>query len=61
MTETRHEKEIDCKYCYDKRYYSVIFGIHGSEDMGGDGFDSLPQIYNIACPKYGYMISGTSN
>ena len=43
--------EKKCKYCYGKRYYTVLYGIHGSEDFGGDGFDSAPSIHRIACSK----------
>ena len=43
--------EFKCKYCYGKRYYTVIFGFHGAEDFGGDGFDMAPKIHHVACPR----------
>lgn len=43
--------EKKCKYCYGKRYYTAIFGFHGAEDFGRDGFDIPPKIHLIACPK----------
>jgi len=43
--------EGGCKYCWNKRYYSVLIGVHGAEDFGNDGFDELPNIKNVACPR----------
>lgn len=41
----------NCKYCYNKRYYSVLIGTHGLVDFGGDRYEELPAIKNVACPK----------
>lgn len=41
-----------CKYCYDKKYYSVWKGIHGSPDFIGDkAIGELPDKHMIPCPK----------
>lgn len=40
-----------CKYCYNKRFYSILIGIRGANDFRGEGFDELPSIKNIACPR----------
>jgi len=51
--KTKVEKE--CKSCYGKRYYTVMFGFHGAPDFVGDrGFDIKPKIYKIACPTCNY-------
>jgi len=43
--------EKKCKYCYGKRYYTVLYGVHGATDFGGDGFHDSPRIHKIACSK----------
>lgn len=43
--------EKKCKFCYGKRFYSVILGLYGAEDFGGDGFYDHPRIINVACTK----------
>lgn len=43
--------EKKCFACYGKRFYSVLIGITGHEDFGGDGFVEYPAIKNVACPK----------
>lgn len=43
--------EKKCKYCWGKRFYTAMFGMHGAEDFGGDGFEKLPAMHKIACPK----------
>ena len=45
--------EKKCKYCYGKRYYTVLYGIHGASDweMRERGFDEAPSIHRIACSR----------
>lgn len=40
-----------CTSCYNKRFYTVLIGLRGAEDFGGDGFISMPRIQAVACTK----------
>ncbi len=41
-----------CKYCFDKKFYSVWKGIHGSPDFIGDrAIGELPDKHMIPCPR----------
>ena len=41
--------EEKCYSCGGKGTYSQIHGLHGAEDFGGDGFDTVPKIYKHLC------------
>jgi hypothetical protein len=43
--------EKKCKYCYGKRFYTVICVKSAADDFGGEGYDGVPKIYKIACSK----------
>lgn len=43
--------EKKCKFCYEKRFYTVIWVKSGAEDFGGEGFDGVSKIYKVACTK----------
>lgn len=45
--------EKKCKYCYGKRYYTVLYGIHVASDfeMGEKVFEETLRIHKIACSK----------
>jgi len=38
-----------CYSCQGKGFYTQIHGIHGAEDFGGDGFNTLPTIHEYPC------------
>ena len=45
--------EKKCRYCWGKRFYTVLYGIHGSSDheMHEEGFTELPTIHKVACSR----------
>lgn len=38
-----------CYSCQGKGFYTQIHGIHGAEDFGGDGFNTLPTTHEYPC------------
>jgi hypothetical protein len=40
-----------CESCYDKGYYTQIYNTIGSEDFGGEGFETGSQIHKIPCKE----------
>ena len=56
MDKKINKKELPkggCSYCWNKRYYTVLYGIHTASDweMGESGHEEYPIIHKIACSK----------
>lgn len=45
------EEKEECKSCYGKGYYTQMYNTIGSEDFGGEGFETGSKIHKIPCKE----------
>lgn len=46
---SNNTKQTKCEHCNGKGYNTVLYGIEGSDDFGGEGFKENPTIHKEAC------------
>lgn len=51
MQEMGKEDKPACKYCFDKKHYTVFRGEKGYDDFGGEGYEKPGEIKKVPCPR----------
>ena len=49
MTKMKLKKGT-CPSCYGKKFYTQMYSIRGTDDFGGERFETKPKIHKVLCP-----------